>query len=197
MAGPGWGTDDANVRTLDELWDAALPLVLDADALRLLAARPKGTRCSPLILTPHPGEFAPLAALASGGNPADQEALEKASRRIRYDTASILTEVAVRFDAVVILKGSVTWTGHPDGRIAVWDGREPTLATAGSGDVLAGLVGGFLARGSSTWDAAIAAVLTHGIAGKTCAAKGFYEAEALLGEAALLSYRRNAYGNQG
>ncbi len=197
VAGPGWGTDDANVRTLGELWDAALPLVLDADALRLLAARPKVSRCSPLILTPHPGEFAPLAALAAGANPADPEALEKASRRIRYDTASTLTEVAAHFGAVVILKGSVTWTGDPDGRLAVWDGREPTLATAGSGDVLAGLAGGFLARGSSAWNAATAAVLTHGLAGKACAAKGFYEAEALLGEAALLSYRRNTDGNQG
>jgi len=197
VAGPGWGTDDANARTLVDLWDAALPLVLDADALRLLAASPAAPRCSPLILTPHPGEFAPLAALASGANPADPLALEEADRRVRYDTASILTEVAARFGAVVVLKGSVSWIGDPDGRLAVWDGREPTLATAGSGDVLAGLAGGFLARGSGAWDAAIAAVLVHGLAGRTCAAKGFHEAEALLGETALLSYRRNIDGNQG
>lgn len=197
VAGPGWGTDEANARKLDELWDAALPLVLDADALRLLASSPKAPRCSPLILTPHPGEFAPLAALASGANPADPLALEKASRRIRYDTASMLTEVAARFGAVVILKGSVTWIGHPDGRLAVWDGREPTLATAGSGDVLAGLAGGFLARGSSVWNAAIAAVLTHGLAGRSTASRGFYEAEMLLDEAARLAYRRGNNGNQG
>jgi len=197
VAGPGWGTDDANARTLDELWDAALPLVLDADALRLLASSARPPRCSPLVLTPHPGEFAPLAALAMGEDPSDPGALEKATRRIRFDTASILTEVSARFGAVVVLKGSVTWIGDPDGRLAVWDGREPTLATAGSGDVLAGLAGGYLARGSSAWDAAIAAVLTHGLAGRTAAAKGFYEADALLGEAALISYRRRLNGNQG
>ncbi len=197
LAGPGWGTDEANDRTLDELWDAALPLVLDADALRLLAASPKALRCSPLILTPHPGEFAPLAAVAFGADPADPLALEKVNRRIRYDTASILAEVSSYFGAVVILKGSVTWIGAPDGRLAVWDGREPTLATAGSGDVLAGLAGGFMASGSSAWDAAVAAVLTHGLAGRACAARGFYDAEALIGEAALLSYRRITDGNQG
>lgn len=197
VAGPGWGIDDANARTLDELWDAALPLVLDADALRLLAASARAPRCSPLILTPHPGEFAPLAALAAGADPADPLALEKINRRVRFDTASILTEVAARFGAVVVLKGSVTWTGDPDGRIAVWDGREPTLATAGSGDVLAGLAGGFLARGSCAWDAATAAVMTHGLAGKASAVRGFYEAEALIAEAALLSYRRNSDGNEG
>ena len=129
-------------------------------------------------------------------DPADPIALGRAARRMRYDTASILTEVAARFGAVVILKGSVTWVGDPDGRLAVWDGREPTLATAGSGDVLAGLAGGFLARGSGAWDAAIAAVLTHGLAGRASAAKGFYEAEALLTEAARLSYRRDIDGNQ-
>ena len=56
LAGPGWGADDDNARTLCELWDAALPLVLDADALRLLAATAKAPRCSPLLLTPHPGQ---------------------------------------------------------------------------------------------------------------------------------------------
>lgn len=197
VAGPGWGAGDDNARALDELWDAAMPLVLDADALRLLAASASFPRCSPLLLTPHPGEFAPLAAVAMGADPADPGALGRAARRMRYDTASILTEVAARFGAVVILKGSVTWIGDPDGRLAVWDGREPTLATAGSGDVLAGLAGGFLARESRAWDAAIAAVLTQGLAGRAASAeRGFYEAEALLAEAALLSYRRHIDGNK-
>lgn len=197
VVGPGWGLDDSNAQTLEELWNAALPLVLDADALRLLVARARVPRCSPLILTPHPGEFALLAALASGANPDDPESLERIKRRIRYDTASILTEVAAYFGAVIMLKGSVTWIGGPDNRLVVWDGREPTLATAGSGDVLAGLAGGFLARGLRVWEAAIAAVITHGLAGRACAAKGFYEAEALVREAAFFSYWRNADGNQG
>jgi NAD(P)H-hydrate epimerase len=197
VAGPGWGEDEANARILEELWNAALPLVLDADALGLLAADRKSGRCSPLVLTPHPGEFAPLAAVAAGSDPHDQGALELARRRAAFDTAAIVSETAERFRAVVVLKGAVTWIGDPDGRLAVWDGREPAMATAGSGDVLAGLAGGFLARGAPAWDAAVAAVIVHGLAGRaagSCAA-GFYEAEALLGPAARLSYGRGIDGN--
>lgn len=201
VAGPGWGVDDANARALDGLWEAATPLVLDADALRLLAAsrkgRRQGRRCSPLVLTPHPGEFAPLAAVAMGADPEDPQALALALRRAMYDTAAVLVETAERFGAVVALKGSVSWIGDPDGRIAVWDGREPALATAGSGDVLAGLVGGFLARGASAWDAAVAAVVTHGLAGRAAARGGFFDAEALVGEAARISFGRKPDGNQG
>ena len=195
VAGPGWGVDDANARALDGLWEAATPLALDADALRLLAASRKGRRCSPLVLTPHPGEFAPLAAAAAGADPEDPQALALALRRATYDTAAVLVETAERFGAVVALKGSVTWIGDPDGRIAVWDGREPALATAGSGDVLAGLVGGFLARGASAWDAAVAAVVAHGLAGRAAARGGFFDAEALVGEAARISFGRKPDGD--
>jgi len=197
VAGPGWGADAANARTMDELWDAALPLVLDADALRLLAAARKAPRCSPLVITPHPGEFAPLAALAAGAEPDDPAALETARQRTRYDTAAVVADTARHFGAIVVLKGSVTWMADPDGRLAVWDGREPTLATAGSGDVLAGLAGGFLARGATAWDAAACAVITHGLAGRAASRNGFYEAEALPGEAARIAYQRNTDGNQG
>ncbi|MBU0927999.1 MAG: NAD(P)H-hydrate dehydratase [Spirochaetes bacterium] len=196
VAGPGWGADEPNARALDGLWDAAMPLALDADALGLLASAGKAPRCSPLVLTPHPGEFAPLAAVAMGADPDDPEALGLAARRARFDTAAVLAEAAARFGAVVVLKGSVTWIGDPDGRLAVWDGRDPGLATAGSGDVLAGLAGGFLARGAGAWDAAVAATLVHGLAGRAAAYKGFYEAEGLLPEAARIS-RRDAHGNEG
>ncbi|PKL25412.1 MAG: NAD(P)H-hydrate dehydratase [Spirochaetae bacterium HGW-Spirochaetae-3] len=197
VAGPGWGVDDANASALDGLWDAAIPLALDADALRLLAASGKGRRCSPLVLTPHPGEFASLAAIAMGADPEDPSASAAASRRAKYDTAAVLAETAERFGAVIALKGSVSWIGDPDGRIAVWDGREPALATAGSGDVLAGLVGGFLARGASAWDAAVSAVIAHGMAGRAASVRGFFEAESLIGEAARISYGRKPDGNQG
>ncbi len=197
VAGPGWGKEEANARILEELWNAATPLVLDADALGMLAAKPRSRRCSPLVLTPHPGEFAPLAVLAEGGDPDDPEALEVARRRAAFDTAAIVSEIADRFCAVVVLKGAVTWIGGPDGRLAVWDGREPAMATAGSGDVLAGLAGGFLARGASAWDAAVAAVIVHGLAGRALHrdAACFFEAQALLGPASRLSYGRGAHGN--
>jgi len=197
LAGPGWGADERNAARLESLWDAALPLALDADALGLLVTSCLARRCSPLLLTPHPGEFAPLAAVAAGAQPDDPAALELAARRTRFDTAAVVAETAAYFGAVVALKGSVTWIGDPDGRLAVWDGREPALATAGSGDVLAGLAAGFLARGASAWDAAKAAVIAHGLAGRALARRGFFEADALLPEVARLSYGRGINGNQG
>jgi NAD(P)H-hydrate epimerase len=194
--------DEANARALGELWNAALPLALDADALRLLALGPRERRCSPLVLTPHPGEFAPLAAIASGADPGRPEpfaeAVAAAALRTRYDTAAVIAEVAAFYGAVVALKGSVTWIADPDGRLAAWDGRDPTLATAGSGDVLAGLLGGFLARGLTAWDASVSAVIAHGLAGRAAAAeRGFYEAQDLIGHAARAAYARRDRGNQG
>ncbi|MDX9897935.1 MAG: NAD(P)H-hydrate dehydratase [Spirochaetia bacterium] len=201
VAGPGWGINGANERRLDELWDSALPLVLDADALRLLAASPREPRCSPLMLTPHPGEFASLAAIAGGADPRDAlsfaAACSVAARRARYDTSAVLADTARHFAAVIVLKGSVTWIGEPDGRMAVWDGRDPGLACAGSGDVLAGLAGGFMARGASAWDAAIAAVISHALAGRALAFKGFYEAGDLLAPVAALASKRSLDGNEG
>jgi len=197
LAGPGWGRGPERDKTLTELWNAALPLALDADALWLLAESGRKRRCSPLVLTPHPGEFAPLAALAMGASPRDEAALSEAAMRARFDTASILSETAASLGAVITLKGSVTWIGDPEGRLAVWDGREPTLAVAGSGDVLAGLSGGFLARGASAWDAARAAVLVHALAGSAARTRGFYEAGELIPEAARLAYAGGVDGNQG
>ena len=197
LAGPGWGVDERNALRLEELWDAAMPLALDADALRLLAASGLSRRCSPLLLTPHLGEFAPLAAVAAGRSPDDPAAVELAARRARFDTAAVVAETAAYYGAVVALKGAVTWIGDPDGRLAVWDGREPALATAGSGDVLAGLAAGYLARGASAWDAARAAVIAHGLAGRALARRGFFEAEALVPEAARLSYGRSPDGDEG
>lgn len=194
-AGPGWGLDEAKDRELDRLWNSSAPLLLDADALSLLARAPRPPRCSPLVLTPHPGEFAPLAAIAGGGAGDDPDALERARRRARYDTATLLGEVAARFNAVVVFKGAVTWIGDPGGRLAVWDGRDPGLATAGSGDVLAGLAAGFLARGAAAWDAATAAVIVHALAGRAASAGGFYVAEDLIKESARLSFREVGDGN--
>jgi NAD(P)H-hydrate epimerase len=197
VAGPGWGTEEANRNALDRLWDAEVPLVLDADALRMAAAGRRPARRFPLVMTPHPGEFSPLAACASGQAFDDTAALAAAMRRTMYGTAEVLAATAAHFGAVIVLKGSVTWIGGPDGRLSVWDGREPALATAGSGDVLAGLLGSFLARGIDARDAAEAAVIIHGMAGRLAAGDGFFEASALIPAAAALAYGRGIDGNQG
>ena len=114
-----------------------------------------------------------------------------------FDTPAILQKCAAFYDAVVVLKNHVTWIAAPDGRMAVWDGQEPALGTGGSGDVLAGLVAGLMARGAAAFEAACAAVMTHGLAGRAAAAdSGFFDASALPAYAARILYRGTANGNQ-
>lgn len=197
VVGPGWGVDATNAAALHTLWESDRPLVADADALRLLAANPKARRRAPTVLTPHPGEFAPLLASTRPELGESGDGIREARIRASCDAARCAVELAERYGAVVALKGAVTWIASPEGRVAAWDGREATLATAGSGDALAGLVGGYLARGASAWDAAAAAVLTHGLAGRHVGSAGFFEAEALLGPASALSAGKALDGNQG
>lgn len=203
LAGPGWGDDDRTRAALDGLWAGALPLVLDADALGQIGGRGPRPSGAPLVLTPHAGEFARLASRSldaygdaagdAAGDPAGAAAM---AQRALYDTDSAALALARRFGAVVVLKNSVTWIACPDGSLAVWDGREPSLATGGSGDVLAGLIAGLLARGASAWDAARAGVIAHGLAGRYAArALGFYDASALVPEAARILYRGGRHGD--
>jgi NAD(P)H-hydrate epimerase len=190
LAGPGLGRDDEARELVDGLWRGDLPLVLDADALRLLKRaepRPSG---APLVLTPHPGEFRALAGLALGSGPDDPQAGLEIERRRRFDTAAILRELCAAYGAVIALKGSVSWIGSPDGRIAVWDGREPALASAGSGDALAGVLAALLCRGAQAFDAARAAVVAHGLAGRELARSvGFFDASSLPDALASLLYK--------
>ncbi len=146
--GPGCGVDRA-AALLPAVLNSALPCLLDADALTALAAKPLTLRAN-IILTPHRGEFArmfpDLAPL-----PDSQAA----------------TEAARRAGAVVLLKGPETVIAAPDGTYRIHDGRDaPWLATAGSGDVLSGLIAGLLARGIAPLDAAWAAAHIHAAAAR-------------------------------
>lgn len=197
LAGPGWGRAADREAVLSALFRSGLPMVIDADGLRIAARlfrqgeRPLG----PAILTPHPGEFEALTGLPAG--------------KALANPAAILPKAASDLGSVIVLKSHVTWIAAPDGRLAVWDGLEPSLATAGSGDVLAGLAAGFLCsmsraksaaypsgshaeatdstRGDCAWRAAVAAVIAHGLAGKAAAREyGWYGAEAIAAEAGLI-----------
>ncbi|WP_143435663.1 NAD(P)H-hydrate dehydratase [Henriciella aquimarina] len=149
LIGPGAGvTDETRANTLTVLKEAR-SAVLDADALSvfkddtetLFAAIDK-----PAILTPHPGEFKRIFP-----DLLDQHDRETAARI-----------AAERSGAVVILKGQVSVIAAPDGRIVRNTHATPFLATAGSGDVLAGIAGGLLAQGMTAFDAACAACWVHG-----------------------------------
>jgi len=140
---------------------AAVPAVVDAEALNGLAARPGWWReaVRPAILTPHPGEFGRLASAdpeLAGALPAGR------------DTERVAAAVgaARRWGVVVVLKGARTVIASPDGAAAVAPFENPALASAGTGDVLAGVIGALLAQGLSPWNAARLGVYLHGMAGE-------------------------------
>ena len=149
--GPGLGrSDEARALVRELLERAELPIVLDADGL--FALEPV-ERTAPLLLTPHAGELARLLDTESDWVAAHR--LEAAARASEH------------FGAIVVLKGADTIVRAPDGRTVVCDLGPPSLATAGTGDVLTGVIGTFLAKGLDPVDAAVAAAVAHGLAARS------------------------------
>jgi NAD(P)H-hydrate epimerase len=148
LIGPGAGTSQATRDTAVSLLATARPVLLDADAITVfkseageLARAIRG----PCVMTPHEGEFARV--FDAGG-----DKLERARRAARQS------------GAVIVLKGADTVVAAPDGRAVVNTNAPPTLATAGSGDVLGGLILGLLAQGMDAFRAAAAGVWIHAAA---------------------------------
>lgn len=161
VAGPGLGQGHGAAIVLRALLEqGSVPMVLDADALNLIAREglpaPRPER--PLVLTPHPGELARLAEAI--GEPCGDSQLE------RLPAARAL---AKRLDAVVVVKGARTLVVEAEGEVGVLLDGNPGMATGGTGDVLAGLIGALLAQGLPPREAATAAVLLHGRAGDLAA----------------------------
>lgn len=158
-AGPALGLDERAVALVRSALASDRPVVLDADALTLLATSLRedvSTRNSACarVFTPHEGEFQRLF----GGEPAIATEASKLERARR---------AAARSGAILVYKGADTVIAAPDGRAAINSTGSAALATAGSGDVLAGLITGLLAQGMSAFEAACAAVWLHGRAGET------------------------------
>jgi NAD(P)H-hydrate epimerase len=134
----------------------ALPsLVVDADALNALAEVEGWAERlpRPSILTPHPGEMARLMRLEN------KAALDA-------DRVGVARQMANEWGHIVILKGAFTVVAHPDGHVVVLPFANPALATAGSGDVLAGAIVGLLAQGLEPFEAALCGAYLHGLAGE-------------------------------
>lgn len=157
--GPGLGRDRGAAAFTEALAEAALPpLVLDADALFHLAAhgRMPGGDPARAVLTPHPGELARL--------------LGTDTAEVQADRLGAARRSAAAFGAVTVLKGAGTVVAEPGGRAWLSPFSTPNLAVAGSGDVLAGVVAGLLARGLAPLAAACLGVYWHGLAGARLAA---------------------------
>jgi hydroxyethylthiazole kinase-like uncharacterized protein yjeF len=155
VVGPGLGQSE---RALDLVRQALLsetPLVLDADALNLLGARPElaplcARRASPTLLTPHPAEAARL--------------LQSTTSAVQRDRLTAALQLAERYHACVALKGVGTICADPDGRWSINASGNPGLASAGMGDVLSGMLGAMLAQGATAHAAMLAGVYLHGAA---------------------------------
>jgi NAD(P)H-hydrate epimerase len=152
--GPGLTTDEETVGFVHDLLRVSpVPVVLDADALNAFAGHPAdlADRKADAILTPHAGEFARLTGLAV--------------RDLDADRLHHVRALARETGAVTLLKGSRTLVVDERGLARINPTGGPVLATAGSGDVLTGMIGGLLARGLAPADAGAAAAYLHGVAG--------------------------------
>jgi hydroxyethylthiazole kinase-like uncharacterized protein yjeF len=161
--GPGMGDGRDATAWVEQACGLDIPLVLDADALNLMAGNPRlrqgvQARRAPTLLTPHPAEAGRLLKLRTSD--------------VQNDRIAAARRLAEEFGAHVALKGCGTVIADPRGAWSINTSGNPGLATAGSGDVLTGLVTALLAQGWPASQALPAAVHLHGLAADRLAAKG-------------------------
>ena len=151
VAGPGLGTHTDTQNAIDKLLsECDLPMVIDADGLNCIARLKAMDRLrnKSVVLTPHPKEFDRLF----GTHKSESHRIETMNNQ------------SVNYGITIVLKGAFTRVATPDGLVHFNSTGNPLLATAGSGDVLAGMIGALLARGMNCEDASRAAVFIHGAA---------------------------------
>ncbi|WP_433945281.1 NAD(P)H-hydrate dehydratase [Paenibacillus sp. SN-8-1] len=172
-AGPGLGRFEGEGAFLRALWEGARrPLVLDADALNILAAAGGPAawkrRDAAVVLTPHPGEMARLAGVSTA--------------EVQRDRIGLARRFALEHGVTLVLKGARTVIAAEDGRIFVGTTGNPGMATGGAGDVLTGMIAGLLAEGLTAVQAAAFGVHLHGLAGDRAAAARHNPASLLAGD---------------
>jgi NAD(P)H-hydrate epimerase len=154
--GPGLGQGPETARfTIALLWATKMPVVIDADALNILAGKPlllvKLAKGRTVVVTPHPGEMARLAGISIA--------------EVQANRLEVARDFVKRTGVTLVLKGARTLIAHPDGRVAVNTTGNPGMAKGGSGDLLTGLVAGMLAQYPNDVARAVeAAVYLHGLA---------------------------------
>ena len=163
VAGPGLGTSRAAHDVLSRAMTAHKGMVIDADALNLLASEPELQQKfmhshGATVITPHPLEAARL--------------LQISTTEIQADRLLSARRLARQFNTIAILKGSGTVIAKPDGEVVINTTGNPALATAGTGDVLAGICGALLAQSLPAWEAALVATWLHGKAADTLVNEG-------------------------
>lgn len=161
--GPGLGNSKSSAAMLKHLiQEARVPLILDADAVNILADNPTWLAFLPkgTILTPHPGEFARIAGKTSNS----------------FDRLETLKSICIRYGLNIVLKGAYTVTCNTEGICWFNTTGNPGMATGGSGDVLTGILAGLLAQNYSPTQACILGVYLHGLAGDLAGHETGYEA---------------------
>ncbi|WP_099037113.1 NAD(P)H-hydrate dehydratase [Mycobacterium neglectum] len=155
VVGPGLGTDEKGAAALWFALETDLPVIVDADGLTILAAHPDlvANRAAPTVLTPHAGEFERLAGSPPG-----------------VDRIGATRRLADRLGVTVLLKGNITVIAEPGGSVYLNSAGQSWAATAGSGDVLSGVVGALLAAGLPPGEAAASAAYVHARAANLSAA---------------------------
>lgn len=161
LLGPGMGRDDLTLEVIREFIPKInVPTVLDADALFAVCGylRLLKKANAPLIITPHPGEMAKLLGVSITD--------------VQSNRVSVAEGFAKQTDVIVVLKGAGTIVATPEGRMFINDTGNPGMATAGSGDVLSGMIAALLAQGMVPAVAAACAVWIHGKAGDLAVSNG-------------------------
>ncbi len=157
VIGPGLGRGEDIYKIVEYVIKKDVPVVIDADGINALCGNIDILKNSggKVVLTPHPGEAARLLGIST--------------EDVQNNRIKLAKSFAAEYNVAMVLKGAGTVTAAPDGSTYVNSTGNPGMATGGSGDVLSGIIGAFMARGMSVKDAAVAGVYVHGLAGDIAA----------------------------